>query len=60
MFCCLSTVSCKGFLDKIPTDKLSSDIVYTDPVLAENAVRGVYNNLLWDFNTKASTGRTTS
>lgn len=51
MFCCLSTVSCKGFLDKIPTDKLSSDIVYTDPVLAENAVRGVYNNLLWDFNT---------
>ena len=51
MFCCLSTVSCKGFLDKIPTDKLSSDMVYTDPVLAENAVRGVYNNLLWDFNT---------
>ncbi len=48
--CCLSAVSCKGFLDKTPTDKLSSDLVYTDPVLAENAVRGVYNNLLWDFN----------
>ncbi len=50
MFCCLSAVSCKGFLDKTPTDKLSSELVYTDPVLAENAVRGVYNNLLWDFN----------
>ncbi len=49
-FCCLTAVSCKGFLDKTPTDKLSSDLVYTDPVLAENAVRGVYNNLLWDFN----------
>lgn len=48
--CCLAAVSCKGFLDKTPTDKLSSDLVYTDPVLAENAVRGVYNNLLWDFN----------
>ena len=43
-------VSCQGFLDKTPSDKLSSDLVYTNQALAENAVRGVYNNLLWDFN----------
>lgn len=43
-------VSCQGFLDKTPSDKLSSDLVFTNQALAENAVRGVYNNLLWDFN----------
>lgn len=46
----LAAASCSGFLDKIPVDKLSSDAVYQDPVLAENAVRGAYNNLIWDFN----------
>lgn len=46
--------SCTGFLDKIPVDKLSSDKVYTDPVLAENAVRGVYNNLMWDFKSASN------
>ena len=51
----LAASSCAGFLDKIPTDKLSSDLVYTDPVLAENAVRGVYNNLLWDFKSSDNT-----
>ena len=45
-------VSCSGFLDKIPSDKLSSKLVYTDPVLAENAVRGVYHNLAWEFNSQ--------
>ncbi len=48
--CSAITASCSGFLDKTPTDKLSSDLVYTNQTLAENAVRGVYNNLIWDFN----------
>ncbi len=50
--CSLMAVSCSGFLDKIPSDKLSSKLVYTDPVLAENAVRGVYHNLAWEFNSQ--------
>ena len=46
----LLAVSCKGFLDKFPTDKLGSDSVFSDEELAENVVAGVYNNLLWEFN----------
>ena len=48
--CSAITASCSGFLDKTPTDKLSSELVYTNQTLAENAVRGVYNNLIWEFN----------
>lgn len=50
VICSVAAVSCNGFLDKTPTDKLSSNLVYTNQALAENAVRGVYNNLIWDFN----------
>ena len=37
---------CNGFLDRYPYDEVSSNAVYSSATLAENAVVGVYSNLI--------------
>lgn len=41
--------SCNDFLDRFPSDEVSSNTVYTSASLAESAVIGVYSNILYDY-----------
>ncbi len=41
-----AAVGCNGFLDRYPYDDVSSKSVYASAQLAENAVVGVYSNLI--------------
>ncbi|MDR0995504.1 MAG: RagB/SusD family nutrient uptake outer membrane protein [Tannerella sp.] len=41
--------SCSDFLDKSPTNAVSSTTIWTRAQLAEQAVTGVYNDLLWEW-----------
>ena len=45
----LAASSCNGFLDRYPYDEVSSKTVYSSAQLAENAVVGVYSNLISDY-----------
>src|SRR5574344_916728 len=40
---------CNDFLDRYPYDQVSSNTVYSSASLAENAVVGVYSNLLSNY-----------
>lgn len=40
---------CDSFLDRYPYDSVSSNTVYSSAMLAENAVVGVYSNLLSNY-----------
>lgn len=46
----LLLVSCNGFLDRTPYSSVSSNNVFTSPILAENVVIGAYANLSYDYN----------
>lgn len=48
-------IGCNDFLDRFPYDTVSSNTVYSSATLAENAVTGVYSNLLTNYNSITGT-----
>ncbi len=53
----LSLAGCQtNFLDTIPTNTVSSAIIWSNANLARQAVTGVYNQLLVDYTTNAANG----
>ena len=48
-------LGCNDFLDRFPYDTVSSNTVYSSAILAENAVTGVYSNLLANYNSITGT-----
>ena len=40
---------CNKFLDRFPTDEVSSNTVFTSGELAESAVIAAYSNILYDY-----------
>lgn len=47
----LSLTACEDFLGRQPFDKVSSETAFESAILAENAVVGVYSNLIYDYVT---------
>ena len=47
----VALTSCEDFLGRRPYDKVSSETAFESAILAENAVVGVYSNLIYDYAT---------